>query len=117
MPWAREFREELAWVAAHDDLPWVDIAELRDAASFPFNPVTVSGISAEGEEARRPLLVPGAFHEMLTPRTLAWAQLNMFRMHFQYLMAGEIDTPNNYFAVTTDAKPFKDRFGLDNSNG
>lgn len=113
MPWSRQIREELARVAAHGELPWVDVAELRDAASFPGNPLTVSGVMVNGKESQRPLVVPGAFDQVLTPGTLAWAQLNMFRMHFQYLSAGEIDTPNNYFAVTTDGKRFRERFPFD----
>ena len=112
LPWSQAFRNELAQLAAHDDLPWVDISAPQDVASFALlNPVTVSGVTLDGKAPQRPLVMSGAFREVLTPETFATASWDMFRMHFQYLMAGELERANDYFSVTTDGVAFRDRFG------
>jgi hypothetical protein len=112
LPWAEAFRGELAQLAANADLPWVDISAPQDLASFALlNPVAVSGVTIEGAAPPRPLVVSGVFKEMLTPETYATASWDMFRMHFQYLMAGEKEKANCYFAVTTDGAAFRARFG------
>jgi hypothetical protein len=81
-------------------------------ASFALlNPVTVSGVTLDGKAPQRPLVMSGAFREVLTPETFATASWDMFRMHFQYLMAGELEQANDYFSVTTDGVAFRDRFG------
>jgi pimeloyl-ACP methyl ester carboxylesterase len=111
IPWADEFRRELAQLAAAGNLPWVDISSPHDIASFALhNPVTASGVTIDGKPAQSPQVVSAAFGEVLTPATLARLKYNVFRMHFQYLMAGERFRANNYFAITTDAQRFVDRF-------
>ena len=111
IPQSTEFRRQLAQLAAAGDLPWVDISSPHDLASFALhNPVTASGVSVDGKPAQRPQVVSGAFSEVLSPRTLARSKYNIFRMHFQYLMAGERFRANNYFAITTDAQRFVSRF-------
>lgn len=111
IPWAHDFRRQLAQLAANRDLPWVDISSPHDIASFALhNPVTASGVTLDGHPAQRPLVVSGAFGEVLTPQTLSKLKYNVFRMHFQYLMAGERFRANNYFAITTDAQRFVNRF-------
>jgi hypothetical protein len=110
MPWSDRFRDELAQLAAQD-FPWVDVSASEDVASFAsHNPVTASGVTVTGMPARRPMVTSGAFKEVLTPKTYARAEWDMFRMHFQYLMAGEIERANDYFSVTTDGLMFRERF-------
>jgi hypothetical protein len=111
IPWAHDFRGQLAQLAACSNLPWVDISSPHDIASFALhNPVTASGVTIDGKPAQRPQVVSGAFSEVLSPQTLAECKYNVFRMHFQYLMAGERYRANNYYAITTDAQRFADRF-------
>lgn len=111
MPWSRNFREELARLAADDDLAWVDVSAPQDVASFALhNPVTASGVTINGQAPQRPIVVPGAFRERLAPENYESASWDVFRMHFQYLMAGERDLPNDYLSVTTDGAAFRDRF-------
>jgi pimeloyl-ACP methyl ester carboxylesterase len=110
-PTAQEFRTELAQLAAATAMPWVDISSPHDIASFALhNPVTASGVKLTGGAAQRPQVVSGAFSEVLTPQTLARLKYNVFRMHFQYLMAGEKPRANDYFSITTDAQRFAQRF-------
>jgi hypothetical protein len=110
MPTAEVFRSELAALADSEALRWVDVSAYEDAASFPLvNPVVASGLTA-GQGAS-PLVLAGGFKEMLESRTYYKAVWNLFRMHFQYLMASERDVPHDYLAVTTDAVAFRERFG------
>ena len=109
MPTAAVFRNELAALADSEELRWVDVSAYEDAASFPLvNPVAASGVTAG--QGIRPLVLDGGFKAMLEPQTYYRAVWNLFRMHFQYLMASERDVPHDYLAITTDAVAFRDRF-------
>jgi pimeloyl-ACP methyl ester carboxylesterase len=110
MPWSGAFRAELATLAANPDLFWVDITAAQDVASFAgHNPLTASGIPVDGA-APRPLVVPGGFRERLAPENYERASWDVFRMHFQYLMASEREWPEDYLSVTTGALAFHERF-------
>jgi pimeloyl-ACP methyl ester carboxylesterase len=111
MPWSDGFRRDLAALAANADLCWVDITAAQDVASFAgHNPVAISGVTVNGQPPERPLVVPGGFRERLAPEHYERASWDVFRMHFQYLMASEREWPNDYLSVTTDGKPFRERF-------
>ena len=111
LPWSEAFRAELASLAANSDLYWVDITAKQDVASFAgHNPLTASGVTVNGKPPQRPLVVSGAFRERLAPENYERATWDVFRMHFQYLMASEREWPNDYLSVTTDGTPFRERF-------
>lgn len=111
MPTAVMFRDELAALAGSPELHWVDVSAFEDAASFPLvNPVTASGVIV-ADAAARPKVISGAFRQRLTPRTYYRAAWNLFRMHFQYLMASERELPHDYLTITTGHLLFRDRFG------
>ncbi len=112
MPTARVFREELTALAVSHELDWVDISAFEDAASFPLvNPLTASGIAVGQDAGARPKVVAGDFKTMLTPGNYYRAVWNLFRMHFQYLMATERDLLHDYLSVTTGSLSFRQRFG------
>lgn len=111
MPWCGNFRAELAALASCEDLYWVDVTAAQDVASFAgHNPLTASGVTVDGKPAQRPLVVPGGFRERLAPENYERATWDVFRMHFQYLMASEREWPNDYLSVTTDGTAFRERF-------
>jgi hypothetical protein len=111
MPWSGPFRRELEALAADPDLFWVDVTATQDVASFAgHNPVTASGVTVAGAPAGKPLVEPGGFRERLAPENYERASWDVFRMHFQYLMASEREWPNDYLSLTTDEKPFRERF-------
>jgi len=115
LPWSQVFRDELATLASNGGLAWVDVSAPQDVASFAMlNPVTASGVAVDGMAPQRPLVVAGAFREMLSPETYATASWDMFRMHFQYLMASELEQERiqDYLSVTTGGLTFRDRFGM-----
>jgi len=111
LPWARPFRDELAQLAANGDLAWVDITAPQDIASFALlNPVTLSGVALDEKAPQRPQVVSARFRDLLSPETYDTATWNVFRMHFQYLMASEREAVHDYLSVTTDALRFHNRF-------
>lgn len=111
MPWSEAFRADLATLAANSDLFWVDVTARQDVASFAdHNPVAASGVTIAGRPPERPVVVSGAFRERLAPENYDRASWDVFRMHFQYLMASERASPNDYLSVTTDGTPFRERF-------
>ena len=111
LPRSDAFRAELAALAGNADLAWVDVTAKQDVASFAgHNPLTASGVTVDGRPARRPLVESGGFRERLAPENYDRATWDVFRMHFQYLMASEREWPNDYLSVTTDATPFRERF-------
>lgn len=110
MPWSEPFREKLAALAGSADLYWVDITASQDVASFAgHNPLTASGVVVAGCP-QQPLVVSGGFRERLAPENYERASWDVFRMHFQYLMASEREWPNDYLSVTTDGNAFRERF-------
>jgi hypothetical protein len=57
-----------------------------------------------------PQLVSARFRDLLSPETYDTATWNVFRMHFQYLMASEREAVHDYLSVTTDSLRFHNRF-------
>ena len=111
MPWSGAFRRDLETLAGDPDLFWVDVTATQDVASFAgHNPVTASGVTVAGGPAAKPLVEPGGFRERLAPENYERASWDVFRMHFQYLMASEREWPNDYLSLTSDAIPFRERF-------
>jgi hypothetical protein len=108
-----DFRSELAFLNKFESLPWVDISAAEDVASFAaLNPVHASGIPYGVADARRPRVLSGEFRKILTEKTYGRASWDLFRMHFQYLMAQEIPCENDYFSITTGTATFAHRFGF-----
>ncbi|MGE0558036.1 MAG: hypothetical protein AB7O69_07165 [Burkholderiales bacterium] len=118
MPTAGTFRDELSLLAASRELHWVDMSAFEDAASFPLvNPLAASGITTVGDAGERPRVLSAEFRARLTSRTYYRAVWNLFRMHFQYLMASELELPDDYLAITTGKRVFRERFGGDPGAG
>jgi hypothetical protein len=110
IPWMGSFRNELALLAQSGDLTWIDVTAPQDVLSFALvNPVIASGVVLE-QPPRQPKAISGLFKEKLSSNTYPTASWNIFRMHFQYLMASEHARNDDYLAATTDNLRFVDRF-------
>ncbi|MFP4327099.1 MAG: hypothetical protein ACLFQL_03745 [Paracoccaceae bacterium] len=99
LPEAWRLRADLAYLAARDELTWVDVTAPGDGCAFALcDPVAVSGVAPEGK--RWPLVVSAAFTQTLSParwRALRW---RFFRLHFQYLCAFDRPGDYDYFQIT-----------------
>ncbi|MBI1216309.1 MAG: hypothetical protein GC185_10910 [Alphaproteobacteria bacterium] len=106
-PKAGKFREDLR-LAASAGLRWVDASSPVDAVCFgrvsPF-----LGIEA-AERKSHITMLPPRFHRMFARHEYIKILLNMFRLHFQYLMASDLDAEYDYFKITAGAQRLHDRF-------
>jgi pimeloyl-ACP methyl ester carboxylesterase len=94
-PAAERMREMVRRVASEPMLDWIECQSRKDIMNFAnFDPV--EGIGVHIADRRKPLIWPVRFKNMVSSayyRRLRW---NFFRMHFQYIMAGDRQTPYDY---------------------
>src|SRR6056297_491200 len=99
LPGAHRLRADLRYLAARDEVTWVDVTAPGDGCAFALcDPVSVTGVAPA--EKRWPLVISAAFTQTLSParwRALRW---RFFRLHFQYLCAFDRPGDYDYFAIT-----------------
>jgi pimeloyl-ACP methyl ester carboxylesterase len=94
-PAATRMRDIIKRLAAEPTLAWIECQSRKDVMNFAdFDPV--EGVGVHVDQHRNPLIWPVRFKDMVSPayyRRLRW---NFFRMHFQYIMAGDRPTTHDY---------------------
>jgi pimeloyl-ACP methyl ester carboxylesterase len=104
-PRASKMREIIRRLATEPSINWIDCQSRKDALNFwEFDPVAGVGIQL-GSERCNPLVWQVRFRDMLSPefyRTLRW---NLFRLHFQYIMANHMRAPYDYFMLVGGPVP------------
>jgi hypothetical protein len=109
LPRATRLRADLRYLAARDELAWVDVTAPGDGCAFALcDPVAVTGVAPPGK--RWPLVLSAAFTQTLSPerwRALRW---RFFRLHFQYLSAFDRPGDYDYFRVTAGPRTLRARF-------
>ena len=123
-PGAGDFRRSLRDVAQDRQVYWADISSPSDSVCFGMCDVVglslredgvkfaressgpESAASGVGKKVERWGLNPQVmcsprFHKLFLPETYRWLRRNKMRMHFQYLMAGEIAGAYDYFELLT----------------
>jgi len=94
-------RDNLKTVAMAPDVLWYDFSARRDGASVTqIDPLEVSGISRPQGIPKRPQQYPVRIHKMFPPEKYDVIKKDIFRIHFQYVMAGELQTDYDFFAIT-----------------
>ena len=107
MPSAMVFRQDLAVVGAAKCLPWVDVAAVADPLCFAgSHPLTISGVAAPYQG--QPRLVTARFFRLFSTARYRVLKRNKLRLHFQYLMAGEVAGEYDYFRLTAGPDPVKE---------
>ncbi len=93
-PAARKMRDIIARLATAPALDWIDCQSRKDVLCFAnFDPVDGIGLDV-GYERCNPLLWNIAFKDMIAPDDYSRFRWNHFRVHYQYIMAG--DRPSHY---------------------
>lgn len=109
LPRAARLRGDLAFLAAREEIAWVDVTAPGDGCAFALcDPVSVSGVAPAGK--RWPLVISAAFTQTLSPerwRALRW---RFFRLHFQYLCAFDRPGDYDYFRITAGPRTLAARF-------
>ena len=94
-------RDDLKTVATAPGVLWYDFSARRDGASVTqIDPLQVSGISRPQGIPKRPQQYPVRIHKMFPPERYDVIKKDIFRIHFQYVMAGELQTDYDFFAIT-----------------
>jgi hypothetical protein len=109
LPKAERLRADLNYLAARDELSWIDVTAPGDGCAFALcDPVSVSGVAPAGK--RWPLVISAAFTQTLSPAR--WKQLRwrFFRLHFQYLCAFDRPGDYDYFRITAGPLTLGARF-------
>jgi hypothetical protein len=93
-PAAQRMRDIVSRLATAPALDWIDCQSRKDVLCFAnFDPVDGIGLDV-GHERCNPLLWPISFKEMIAPDDYNRFRWNHFRVHYQYIMAG--DRPAHY---------------------
>jgi pimeloyl-ACP methyl ester carboxylesterase len=93
-PAAQRMRNIVARLATAPALDWIDCQSRKDVLCFAkFDPVDGIGLQV-GHERCNPLLWQISFKDMIAPDDYNRFRWNHFRVHYQYIMAG--DRPAHY---------------------
>lgn len=109
---ASGFRHELATLAADRRLVWIDVSSRVDGVCFPLaDPLAVCGLTQPDPAHPRPRLFSARFHTLFSPATYRRMKWDLYRNHFQYLMATERQGLYDYFRITAGPLALADHFG------
>ncbi|MEO5671044.1 MAG: hypothetical protein ABIR26_10175 [Ramlibacter sp.] len=111
MAGADAFRAELARLGQDPQVRWWDFSSPTDWGSFALvDPLAIC--LGEGGPGRpyAPHMASPRFHTMFEPGHYARIIRDKRRMHLQYLMAGELPTLYDYFAITAGPLSLPGRF-------
>ncbi len=111
LPQAARFRDELKVLAAEPALRWIDFSSLTDWGSFAMvDPVDACRITLPNGQKHNPTMRSPRFHTQFAPATYDKLRRNKRRIHMQYLMAGELPSDYDYFAITAGGLTLDERY-------
>ncbi|MBI5429097.1 MAG: hypothetical protein HY938_01425 [Nitrosomonadales bacterium] len=103
-PAAVAYRNEIVSLATDGRIKWFDISAKADPLCFfDENPALVCNAPAQAPGTAR--MVHARIFKMFSPETYKTIRGNKLRLHFQYLMAAELDTGYDYFRLTAGPLP------------
>jgi hypothetical protein len=95
-PAARRMRDIVRRLAVEPALAWIDCQSRKDVMNFPdFDPVEGVGVHV-GPQRRNPLIWLVRFKDMIPPEQYRGFTWNLFRVHYQYIRAGDRLAPYDY---------------------
>jgi len=104
-PRAGRLRAIIARLVVESSILWVDGQSRTDWLNFwGFDPVAALGLNLAGER-RNPLIWWVRFREVLTPRSHARLRWNLFRMHYQFIMANDYRARYDYLMLNCSPAP------------
>lgn len=98
-PAAKRMRDIIRRLAVEPTLAWIDCQSRKDVMAFlNFDPVDGVGVHV-GAHRCNPLTWPVRFRDMLSPQDYRRLRWKFFRVHFQYIMAGDRPSPYDYILL------------------
>ena len=111
LPQAARFRDELKVLAGAPALRWIDFSSLTDWGSFAMvDPVNACRITLPVGQKHNPTMRSPRFHTQFAAATYDKLRRNKRRIHMQYLMAGELPSDYDYFAITAGGLTWDERY-------
>ena len=105
-PAAGRIRGALARVAGAERIAWLDIRASWDWLSIHLrDPLTASGVPSPGPD--RPAAMRVQIEDLIEPGIVARRRWNLFRMHFQLLMASRSPDGFDYIALVAGPEPVR----------
>jgi pimeloyl-ACP methyl ester carboxylesterase len=97
-PAAERMRDIIKRLAGEPTVAWIECQSRKDVMNFEgFDPV--DGVGVHVENRHNPLLWSVRFKEMVSPAYYQRLRWNFFRMHFQYINAGDRPTAHDYMLL------------------
>jgi hypothetical protein len=104
-----DFRDYLRQLAIDPSIDWIDCQSRKDVMNFyPFDPIAGHGIDA-GASRRNPVFVPVRFREIIKPEHYKAFRWQLFRVHFQFVMANERPHAYDFFMIVCGPIPLRER--------
>jgi hypothetical protein len=105
-PSARSMRAIVAKLAIAKNFAWIDCQSRKDVMCFAnFDPVAGIGLRQLGAARCNPLLWRISFKDMIAPKAYNRFRWNHFRVHYQYIMAGDRPAPYDYLLLVGGPMP------------
>jgi len=105
-PAASRMRAIVARLAVAPTVTWVDCQSRKDVMCFvDFDPVAGIGIKELGAARRNPLRWRINFKEAIAPEKYNEFSWSHFRIHYQYIMAGDRPAPYDYLLLVGGPMP------------
>ena len=97
-PAANRMRDIIKRLASEPTLAWIECQSRKDVMNFEgLDPV--AGVGIHVEKRHNPLLWSVRFKEMVSSAYYQRLRWNFFRMHFQYISAGDRPTAHDYMLL------------------
>lgn len=104
-PVAHRMRAIVARLATAPNIDWIDCQASKDVMCFAdFDPVAGVGVQV-GQQRCNPQRWPISFKDMIAPEKYARFRRNYFRMHYQYIFAGDRPAPYDYMLLVGGPMP------------
>ncbi len=104
-PAARRMRAIVAKLATAKNLTWIDCQSRKDVMCFAnFDPVDGIGVDV-GQQRCNPLRWGVSFKDMIAPEAYNRFRWDHFRVHYQYILAGDRPAPYDYVLLVGGPMP------------
>ncbi len=102
---AVKIRAVIERIAVEPSILWIDAQARKDALNFfGFDPVAGIGVDP-GTRRCNPLIWHVRFRDMLAPEFYDGLRWNLFRMHYQFIMANDMRAPYEYLMLVCGPLP------------
>lgn len=107
-PDAGKMRAVIRRLATEPSLRWIDCQARKDILNFwDFDPVEGVGVHL-GADRCNPTIWEIRFRDMLLPDFYRRLQWNLFRMHYQFIMANDMQSPYDYLMLVAGPVPVEE---------